>query len=95
MKRALIFAFFTASVSLSRAAGPELPAGPLKAKIQTTCTQCHDTKIIVKQRHDKEWWSGTLEKMIDLGAQVDDKDREGFIKYLSSHFSDRGGTKKN
>jgi hypothetical protein len=79
--------FLTAATSSAAwAEAPELPAGPAKAKIQATCTTCHDTKMITKQRHDKKWWAQTLEKMEGLGAEIPAGDRDLYLKYLSTNF---------
>jgi competence protein ComEA len=70
------------------AAGPELPPGPMKKKVQSTCVECHDLSRIVKQKHDKKWWAATLTKMEGLGAQVDDDEREALLNYLSKNFGE-------
>ena len=82
------------TVSAARAEGPELPPGPAKAKIQATCSQCHDTKNITKQHQDKKWWSETLDKMEGLGAEIAPEDRDLFLKYLSTNFGVGGASKK-
>jgi competence protein ComEA len=70
------------------AAGPDLPPGPMKKKVQSTCVECHDLSRIVKQKHDKKWWAQTLTKMEGLGAQVDDDEREALLNYLSKNFGE-------
>lgn len=87
----------TITTSAVWADGLELPPGPAKAKIQVTCTQCHDTKMITKQHQDKKWWAGTLDKMEGLGAEIAPGDRELYLKYLSTNFGVgkvAGGAKK-
>lgn len=73
--------------TLVPAQSPELPAGPVQAKVLTACTECHDSRIIVQQRLSNRAWSKEVDKMIKWGAVVDPEDRNTFIDYLSSNFS--------
>jgi hypothetical protein len=83
----LLLTCFFAGQALAEAQA--LPPGPMKKKILATCTECHDTKMITKQRHDKKWWANTLEKMVGYGAQVDDSERPALLNYLSVNFCDK------
>jgi competence protein ComEA len=64
----------------------ELPPGPMKKKVQSSCLECHDLSRITKQKHDKQWWAKTLTKMVGYGAQVDDSEQEALLNYLSKNF---------
>jgi hypothetical protein len=68
------------------AQSPELPPGPVQAKVRTACTECHDSHIILQQRLSKQAWSREVDKMIKWGALVDANDRNAFIDYLSINF---------
>lgn len=72
--------------TLLQAQSPELPAGPVQAKVRTACTECHDSHIIVQQRLSNKAWSKEVDKMIKWGAVVDSNDRNAFIDYLSINF---------
>jgi hypothetical protein len=65
---------------------PDLPAGPLQAKVATACTVCHETRIILQQRLSKAAWTKEIDKMVKWGAVVDPEDRDAFIDYLSGNF---------
>jgi hypothetical protein len=69
------------------AQSPELPAGAVQAKVQTACTECHDSHIIMQQRLSNKAWAKEVDKMIKWGALVDPNDRDAFIDYLSANFS--------
>jgi hypothetical protein len=69
------------------AQSPELPAGAVQAKVQTACTECHDSHIIMQQRLSNKAWAKEVDKMIKWGALVDPNDRTAFIDYLSINFS--------
>ncbi len=72
--------------TLLPAQSPELPAGPIQAKVRTACTECHDSHIIMQQRLSNKVWSKEVDKMIKWGAIVAPNDRDAFIEYLSLNF---------
>src|SRR5882724_4800181 len=75
-----------AGSSWLQAQSPELPAGPVQAKVRTACTECHDSRIILQQRLSNKAWAKEVDKMIKWGAVVDPNDRNAFIDYLSINF---------
>jgi hypothetical protein len=85
----------------------DLPPGAMQAKATTSCTECHEARIIVQQRLSKAAWTKEVDKMVKWGAVVDAGDRDALIDYLSTNFnpdqppyspprtaSERNGTKK-
>jgi hypothetical protein len=75
-------------VAWSQATEPsaELPPGPMQAKATTTCTECHDARIILQQRLGKAAWTKEVDKMVKWGAVVDPADRDALIDYFASNF---------
>ena len=71
---------------LLRAQSPELPSGSMQQKVTTSCTECHESRIILQQRLSKATWTKEVDKMIKWGAVVDAADRDRFIEYLSTNF---------
>ncbi len=65
----------------------QLPAGPMQEKATAACTSCHEARIIVQQRLSKAAWTKEVDKMTKWGAEVDPKDRDALIDYLSANFS--------
>lgn len=65
----------------------ELPPGPMQAKATSSCTECHEARIILQQRLSKAAWTKEVDKMIKWGAVVEGSDREALIDYLSSNFN--------
>ncbi len=65
----------------------DLPPGPMQAKATTSCTECHEARIIVQQRLSKAAWSKEVDKMVKWGAVVDTGDRDALIDYLSTNFN--------
>ena len=65
----------------------DLPLGAMQAKATTSCTECHEARIIVQQRLSKAAWSKEVDKMVKWGAVVDAGDRDALIDYLSTNFN--------
>jgi len=82
LKRVLCLGF----CSVLQAQSSDLPDGQARAKVVTTCNECHSSRIIVQQRLSKGAWTKEVDKMIKWGAIVDAADRENFIEYLSGNF---------
>ena len=75
-----------AAVPLSWAQSPDLPPGPMQAKVRTACLECHESRIILQQRLSQKTWTKEVDKMIKWGAVVDPNDRGAFIDYLGTNF---------
>jgi hypothetical protein len=81
-----ILAVLSLSTLLLRAQSPELPPGAMQHKVTTSCTECHDARIILQQRLSATAWGKEVDKMIRWGAMVDPADRATFIEYLRVNF---------
>lgn len=79
-------AFLVLALPALRAQSPELPAAPIRDKVNTACTECHESRIILQQRLSKGAWTKEVDKMIKWGAVVHASDRDAFIEYLSQNF---------
>lgn len=79
---------FSASPLLSgeSPSSPDLPPGPMQAKAITACTECHESRIIMQQRLNKQSWAKEVDKMIRWGAVVDANDHDALIDYLGTNF---------
>lgn len=64
-----------------------LPDDPAKPAVVATCTACHDATEITTRRMSADRWDIIVSKMIDLGAEVEDKDRPLIVAYLAKNFS--------
>jgi len=64
----------------------QLPAGAAKEKAEAACLTCHEARIIVQQRLSQAAWAKEMDKMTKWGAEVDPKDRDSLIEYLSANF---------
>ncbi len=81
-----ILAIALAAVALAVAQAPPLLPAPIEPRVQTVCTECHDSGIILQQRLDAAAWGKEVEKMTRWGATVAPVERAAFVKYLSENF---------
>ncbi len=58
----------------------------MQAKVKAACTQCHNATRITEQHMTREEWSNQLDKMVTLGAEVQDSDRAAMLNYLAKNF---------
>ena len=82
----MILAIALAATALAQSPNEQLPAGAAKDKAEAACLTCHEARIIVQQRLGKAAWVKEVDKMIKWGAEVDAKDRDALIDYLSTSF---------
>jgi len=73
-------------LALAGAQTKPLPPGPVQAKVKAACTQCHNAARITEQHLTRQEWSTELDKMVGLGAEVQDADRAALLNYLSKNF---------
>lgn len=93
-QKVVLTAFLVSSVCLAGAQTKPLPPGPMQAKVKATCTQCHNSARITEQHLTKQEWSNELDKMVGLGAEVQDSDRPALLNYLAKHFGPEKVSKK-
>jgi len=69
----------------------ELKAGDGKEKTETLCAICHSLDYITMQpRLTRAQWTATVNKMIEVGAPINENDAQKIIGYLTMQY----GTKK-
>lgn len=62
----------------------ELPAGPGKEIIESTCTACHGADLIYGQLRSPEEWGQVVDRMVGNGASLTDDQYKTVITYLST-----------
>jgi cytochrome c5 len=68
----------------------ELKAGEGKEKTQTFCAICHSLDYITMQpRLTRAQWTATVNKMIKLGAPINENDAQKIIGYLTTQYGSR------
>src|SRR5215470_5863594 len=74
-------------LAFAQSPNEQLPAGAGKDKVEAACLTCHEARIIVQQRLGKGAWGKEVDKMAKWGAEVDPKDRDVLVDYLSANFT--------
>lgn len=86
LQRVFLTVFLSAFLSVAGAQTKPLPPGSMQAKVKAACTQCHNASRITEQHLTRQEWSNELDKMVGLGAEVQDSDRAALLNYLSKNF---------
>jgi len=81
---AILFSLVMAALAQS-SPNAQLPPGAAQDKAEAACLTCHEARIIVQQRLSQAAWTKEVDKMTKLGAEVDPKDRDALIEYLSAN----------
>ena len=65
--------------------GSDLPAGPGRAILQTSCTVCHDLGEVTKFRgyYNRQQWEDIVATMMGYGAKVTKEDVDVLADYLT------------
>lgn len=70
---------FSASLAFNLYA--EVPEG--KTLLEQRCQSCHNLDRVQKADKDRDAWEKTIDKMISIGAKVDDQEKQGILDYLA------------
>lgn len=54
-----------------------------EALVQERCTQCHDLGRVESATKTRDEWKANVERMVALGAQLDEAEQEAAIGYLA------------
>src|SRR5690349_10865294 len=75
------------SATPATVAGSELPDGPGRKILQTSCTSCHSLREVTKFRgyYTRPQWHDIVITMVQYGADVDEKEVEVLADYLVEH----------
>jgi len=63
----------------------QLPEGPTRDLVTSTCSRCHEFDRVLSQHQDKDGWSAIVNKMKGLGLQASDDDIEKIVDYLATN----------
>ena len=54
-----------------------------QALVQERCIQCHDLRRVESAAKTRDEWKANVERMVSLGAQLDEAEQEAVIDYLA------------
>jgi len=75
-----------ALATLSTAAPQELPEGEGRKLVEERCANCHSLKPVISLKQSRDAWKKMVLKMVEYGAQLDDKEVDVATGYLANHF---------
>lgn len=75
-----------AQQAMSATAGLVLPAGAGHDLVEQTCTQCHALGLAISKRRTPEEWGEMVQRMVGLGAPLDDAQQRTVQAYLAANF---------
>lgn len=54
--------------------------------VQERCTECHDLGRVERAKKTEEEWKATVERMVGIGAQLNQAEQELVIQYLTETY---------
>ncbi|MFP4343977.1 MAG: hypothetical protein ACLFU8_04710 [Anaerolineales bacterium] len=88
MRRTLILVIIIALLILSACgtdgAGTDVPDG--ETLLQTRCIECHDLQRVTDEEKTEAEWEETVERMIELGAELNVEEKEVLVDYLAENY---------
>jgi hypothetical protein len=57
-----------------------------KTLVEERCIQCHDLGRVERAKKTEEEWKATVERMVGIGAQLDQAEQELVIQYLTETY---------
>ncbi len=81
----VLFGMVQAGSAQEQAKPKELPNGPGKEVVLSTCSTCHAPTIVLEHGQTREQWDETITKMIGMGAQGSDEDFNTIEDYLTKY----------
>src|ERR1700761_7417889 len=64
----------------------QLPAGPGRDVMASTCSKCHSLANITSEHKDRDGWNATITKMVGYGATASDEDLAQILDYLTKNY---------
>ena len=83
---AIWLVFTIALATLLMAVPQELPEGEGKKLVEERCASCHGLTPVVSLKQSQAAWKDLVVKMVEFGAQLDDKEVDIATEYLAKHF---------
>jgi hypothetical protein len=74
------------AIAFSSGQGFIPPVDPGERLMNTKCLSCHELRPIETSAMDSEGWTGTVNTMIEKGADLKKEDVPVLVKYLARHY---------
>ena len=82
---ALAFAILMTSDLSPLLAGNTLPKGPGEKSVAENCQSCHGLNALLDKKRSRNEWKKVIDKMVEYGMKMNDKDKKTVLDYLASH----------
>ena len=77
------------ALAISVAAGTssgQIPDGAGRAETEKLCSGCHELDRAVSLRQDRDGWKGTINRMVNFGADGTEAEFAAVLDYLSANY---------
>ena len=77
------------ALAISVAAGTssgQIPDGAGRAETEKLCSGCHELERAVSLRQDRDGWKGTINRMVNFGADGTEAEFAAVLDYLSATY---------
>ena len=65
----------------------DLPEGPGKDIVASSCSACHGIDLIVAQRRTPDEWGQVVDRMVGNGASLSDDQYKAVVSYLQKNLA--------
>ena len=86
MKWTWLFITVAGTVAAFASSRQQLPEGAGKKLLEDRCGACHSLEQVLSRKWNHDEWQQLVVKMVGYGAQLDDKEVEVSVDYLTKYF---------
>jgi competence protein ComEA len=65
----------------------QIAEGPGRAQTEKLCSSCHELDRAVSLRQNRDGWKGTINRMVNFGADGTEAEFAAVLEYLSANYA--------
>ena len=85
VRNKLMLVLLAISVAAGTSSG-QIPDGAGRAETEKLCSGCHELDRAVSLRQDRDGWKGTINRMVNFGADGTEAEFAAVLDYLSATY---------
>ena len=85
VRNKLMLVLLAISVAAGTSSG-QIPDGAGRAETEKLCSGCHELERAVSLRQDRDGWKGTINRMVNFGADGTEAEFAAVLDYLSATY---------
>ena len=85
VRNKLMLVLLAISVGAGTSSG-QIPEGAGRAETEKLCSGCHELDRAVSLRQDRDGWKGTINRMVNFGADGTEAEFAAVLDYLSATY---------